>query len=56
MEADFNVSTLISLAEKCSIQTYAFGVKEPEAFTFLQDSGCTTAAGSLFGILYPLHM
>ncbi|PCI74178.1 MAG: hypothetical protein COB20_15460 [SAR86 cluster bacterium] len=54
MEAEFNVSTLISLAAKRSIQTCAVGVKTPEAFTFLQDSGCTTATGSLFGKSLPV--
>jgi EAL domain-containing protein (putative c-di-GMP-specific phosphodiesterase class I) len=48
MDAYFNVSTLISLTEKCNIQTYAVGVKAPEAFTFLQDCRCTTVADSLF--------
>lgn len=54
MEAEFNVSTLISLAAKRNIQTCAVGVKTPEAFTFLQDSGCTTATGSLFGKSLPV--
>lgn len=46
MEVEFNVSTLISQAEKRNVQTCAVGVKTPEVFTFLQDSGCTTATGS----------
>ncbi|GJM13426.1 MAG: hypothetical protein DHS20C12_18290 [Pseudohongiella sp.] len=54
MEAEFNVSTLISLAEKRNIQTCAVGVRTAEAFTFLQDSGCTTATGSLFGKSLPV--
>lgn len=54
MEAEFNVSTLISLATKRNIQTCAVGVKTPEAFTFLQDAGCTTATGSLFGKSLPV--
>ncbi|MBL4573469.1 MAG: EAL domain-containing protein [Gammaproteobacteria bacterium] len=54
MEAEFNVSTLISMAEKRKIQTCAVGVKTPEAFTYLQDCGCTTATGSLFGKSLPV--
>lgn len=54
MEAEFNVSTLISLATKRKIQTCAVGVRTPEAFTFLQDAGCTTATGSLFGKSLPV--
>tara|TARA_B110000858_G_scaffold197470_2_gene259220 strand:- start:36140 stop:37312 length:1173 start_codon:yes stop_codon:yes gene_type:complete len=54
MEAEFNVSTLISLAAKRNIQTCAVGVKTPEVFTFLQDSGCTTATGGLFGKSLPV--
>lgn len=54
MDVEFNVSTLISLAEKRKIQTCAVGVKIPEAFTYLQDCGCTTATGSLFGKSLPV--
>lgn len=54
MEIEFNVSTLISLAKKRNIQTCAVGVKTPEAFTYLQDCGCTTATGSLFGKSLPV--
>ncbi|MFT4815073.1 MAG: EAL domain-containing protein (putative c-di-GMP-specific phosphodiesterase class I) [Pseudohongiellaceae bacterium] len=54
MEAEFNVSTLIPLAEKRNIQTCAIGVRTPEAFTYLQDSGCTTATDSLFGTSLPV--
>lgn len=54
MEFEFNVSTLISLAEKRGIQTCAVGVKSAEAFTYLQDCGCTTATGSLFGKSLPV--
>lgn len=54
MEFEFNVSTLISLATKRGIQTCAVGVKTPEAFTYLQDCGCTTATGSLFGKSLPV--
>lgn len=54
MEAEFNVSTLISMAAKRKIQTCAVGVKTPEAFTYLQDCGCTTATGSLFGKSLPV--
>lgn len=53
MEAEFNVSTLVSLAAKRNIRTCAVGVKTPEAFTYLQDCGCTTATGSLFGKSLP---
>lgn len=55
MEAEFNVSTLISLATKRNIQTCAVGVKTPEAFTYLQKCGCTTATGSLFGKSLPVN-
>ena len=54
MEMEFNVSTLISLAAKRKIQTCAVGVKTPEAFTYLQGCGCTTATGSLFGKSLPV--
>lgn len=54
MEIEFNVSTLISLAVKRNIHTCAVGVKTPEAFTYLQDCGCTTATGSLFGKSLPV--
>lgn len=54
MEFEFNVSTLISLAKKRNIQTCAVGVKSAEAFTYLQDCGCTTATGSLFGKSLPV--
>lgn len=54
MEAEFNVSILIFLAAKRNIQTCAVGVKTPEGFSFLQDSGCTTATGSLFGNSLPV--
>jgi len=54
MEFEFNVSTLISLAEKRGIQPCAVGVKTAEAFTYLQDCGCTTATGSLFGKSLPV--
>ena len=54
MEIEFNVSTLISLAKKRQIQTCAVGVKTREAFIYLQDCGCTTATGSLFGKSLPV--
>ena len=54
MEAEFHVSTLISLAKKRNIMTCAVGVKSAKAFTFLQDCGCTTATGSLFGQSLPV--
>ena len=54
MEAEFNVSTLVSLAAKRNIQTSAVGVKTPEAFTYLQDCECTFATGSLFGKSLPV--
>jgi EAL domain-containing protein (putative c-di-GMP-specific phosphodiesterase class I)/ActR/RegA family two-component response regulator len=54
MEFEFNVSTLVSLAIKRNIQTCAVGVKTPEAFTYLQDCGCNTATGSLFGKSLPV--
>lgn len=54
MEAEFNIATLISLAAKRNIQACAVGVKTPEEFTFLQDSGCMTATGSLFGKSLPV--
>lgn len=55
MEAEFNVSTLISLANKRNIQTCAVGVRTAEAFTYLQKCGCTTATGSLFGKSLPVN-
>ena len=55
MEAEFNVATLVSLARKRDISTCAVGVKSPEAFTYLQDCGCTTATGSLFGESLPVQ-
>lgn len=54
MEIEFNVSTLISLATKKKIQTFAGGVRTAEAFTYLQDCGCTTATGRLFGESLPV--
>lgn len=54
MEAEFHVSTLVSLATKREIQTCAVGVKTADAFSFLQDAGCTTATGSLFGKSLPV--
>ncbi len=54
MEIEFNVSTLVSLARKRNIRTCAVGVRTAEAFTYLQDCGCTTATGSLFGKSLPV--
>ncbi len=54
MEAEFNVSTLISLAKKRDIMTCAVGVSTAQAFTFLQDCGCHTATGALFGQSLPV--
>lgn len=55
MEAEFNVATLISLAKRNGIDTCAVGIRTAEAFSYLQDCGCSTATGSLFGESLPVH-
>lgn len=55
MEAEFNVATLISLAKRNGIDTCAVGIRTAEAFSYLQDCGCSTATGSLFGESLPVN-
>ena len=47
-EAEFNVSTLISLCDKQGINTCAIGIDTKQCFTFLYECGCTSGQGRYF--------
>lgn len=53
LEAEFNVSTLISLADKLGLTTCADGVNSEACFSFLYNCGCTVGQGEYFS--KPLH-
>lgn len=48
IEAEFNVSTLIFLADKLGLSTCADGVNSESCFNFLYECGCTVGQGEYF--------
>jgi len=56
MEVEFNVSTLISQAEKRDIQTCAVGVKRPKLLLFFKTPGVRLLPVVNLEILCPLHI
>ncbi len=47
-EAEFNVSTLISMCDKQELMTRADGIDNQSTFQFLYDCGCTSGLGEYF--------
>lgn len=49
MEAEFNVSTLISMASKMGLSVCACGVESQKTLSFLYGCGCNSALGNYLG-------
>lgn len=48
VDAEFDVSTLISMCDKQGLKTRADGIEKEETLKFLYDCGCTSGLGSFF--------